>query len=96
MADPEMSMEAISARHTYADGPSESLEGLKRINLVYSGMGKQAHDDRGALLAEIERLRGKLNNLSNAAAIVYAAFKPISGPDETAKALLKMELGLKD
>lgn len=36
------------------------------------------------------------SNLYNAAAIVYAAFKPISGPDEMAKALLKMELGLKD
>jgi hypothetical protein len=45
---------------------------------------------------EIERLRVANANLGNAAAIVYAAFKPKSGPEETAKALLKMELGLKD
>ena len=38
----------------------------------------------------------KLDNLGNAAAIVYAAFKPVSGPDEAAKALLAMELGLYD
>lgn len=48
------------------------------------------------MVDEIVRLRAALSNLSNAAAIVYAAFKPISGPDETAKALLRMELGLKD
>lgn len=37
----------------------------------------------------------KLDNLSNAAAIVFAKFEPKDGSGETAKALLKMELGLK-
>lgn len=46
--------------------------------------------------AEIERLRDTLSNLSNAAAIVFSQFEPKDGPGETAKALLKMELGLKD
>lgn len=45
---------------------------------------------------EIERLRDTLSNLSNAAAIVFSHFEPKDGPSETAKALLKMELGLKD
>jgi hypothetical protein len=45
---------------------------------------------------EIERLRDANANLGNAAAIVYAAFKPSSGSEETDKALLKMELGIKD
>lgn len=44
----------------------------------------------------VERMRNKLNNLSNAAAIVFSRFEPKDGPGETAKALLKMELGLKD
>ena len=45
---------------------------------------------------EIARLRAKLSNLSSAAAIVFSHFEPKDGPGETAKALLKMELGLKD
>lgn len=53
MADPEMSVEAIGLRHEYADEPSEQLNGLKRINLVYSSLGRQAHQDRGFLLAVI-------------------------------------------
>jgi hypothetical protein len=48
------------------------------------------------LLKDIERLHAANANLGNAAAIVYSHFTPKSGLEETAKALLKMELGLKD
>jgi hypothetical protein len=44
---------------------------------------------------EIERLRDALANLGNAAAIVFSKFEPTDGPGEAAKAMLKMELGLK-
>ena len=52
-------------------------------------------DDLKSLEMEIiQDLRDRLNNLGNAAAIVYSHFEPKDGPGETAKALLKMELGL--
>src|SRR5690349_18624813 len=48
---------ACRERHAHADAPSAALDGQKNISLVYSGLGRQAHEDRGKLLDEVLALQ---------------------------------------
>lgn len=50
---------AIKARHEHACKPNPDLDGLPNISLVYSGLGRTAHADRGRLLEVVEAIIAK-------------------------------------